>query len=469
MLNRGGALCRCGPASAWRALSFQPSKLKFVDKVRIRVRAGNGGNGCNAFESLGPTKRRPAGGHGGRGGDVTIVASKDVQSLALESHHFNAGHGQNGSGSGRHGRAGASREVRVPRGTVVKEVTRPFAFEDSAEQWEPLALRLGLIDAAEGVRVNGEADAGIEIEDHDPALSLAEFRSQFQTEYDLGEESTDAAEEEEELHVVADLDGDGAELVIACGGKGGVGNSVLKGRARDRHGQREQPLHKRQGQAGEERFFELELKTIAHVGLVGYPNAGKSTFLSAISRASPRVAAYPFTTLHPSVGHVYFEDDFVLTIADIPGLIEGAHRNVGLGHDFLRHIERTPVLLYVVDTAGTEGRAAEEDLASLQYELGQYDSELLERPSLVLANKMDLAENESAIHGPDDAGDSDTGTEVHEGTMAVHERLSQLRASTTMPVLPASALHDRDLDVVLQALRMMVEQDMAQDENESTR
>jgi GTPase len=151
-----------------------------------------------------------------------------------------------------------------------------------------------------------------------------------------------------------------------------------------------QPASKLPGRPGDARTIVLELKLIADVGLVGYPNAGKSTLLKAISNAKPTVAAYAFTTLHPSVGVVEYSDLERVTVADIPGLIDGAHENRGLGHDFLKHIERTKVLLYVVDAAGTEGRDPATDLRHLINELRLYDEELLTKPALVFANKHDL-------------------------------------------------------------------------------
>ncbi|MDT8391012.1 MAG: GTPase ObgE [Lentisphaeria bacterium] len=187
--------------------------------------------------------------------------------------------------------------------------------------------------------------------------------------------------------VVADLTEDGQEWVGAKGGSGGHGNRRFissKNRA---------PRIAGEGYPGEERELRLELKTIADVGLVGYPNAGKSTFLSAVSDAHPKTAPYPFTTRHPNVGVVEFDDYTRMTIADIPGLIDGAHNNVGLGHDFLRHIERCRMLLYVLDTAGVDTRNPADDLDHLKKELELYLPGLTDKPSLVVANKMDLPES----------------------------------------------------------------------------
>ena len=185
--------------------------------------------------------------------------------------------------------------------------------------------------------------------------------------------------------MLGDLDAPGARLLVAQGGRGGRGN------ARFASSTNRVPRYAEPGTEGEERELFLELKTIADGGLVGYPNAGKSTLLGALSAARPKVAPYPFTTLHPVVGVIEFDypDYTKLTLADIPGLIDGAHENVGLGHSFLKHIERTKVLIYVLDMAGTDGRDPVEDFHHLQNELELYQAKLTERPTLVAANKMD--------------------------------------------------------------------------------
>ncbi len=183
--------------------------------------------------------------------------------------------------------------------------------------------------------------------------------------------------------VLADLAHPGQEVVVARGGRGGRGNARFKGPTN------QAPRHAEPGKPGEERWLELELKLLADVGLVGFPNAGKSTLLSRLTAARPKVGAYPFTTLVPNLGVAEYQgESFVL--ADIPGLIEGAHRGAGLGHEFLRHVERTRVLVHVVDAAGTEGRDPVEDYRTVNRELELHDPELLYRPQVVAANKVDL-------------------------------------------------------------------------------
>ncbi len=186
--------------------------------------------------------------------------------------------------------------------------------------------------------------------------------------------------------LLADLSEDNMSFIVARGGKGGRGN------ARFLSNFNRAPKNSEPGEPGEEKEIFLELKTIADAGLVGYPNAGKSTLLRAISSARPKVAAYPFTTLHPNVGVVEYPDFTRLTVADIPGLIDGAHANVGLGHAFLKHIERTHLLIFVLDMAGTDGRLPWDDLRHLREELELYMKGLSGRPAIILANKMDVPE-----------------------------------------------------------------------------
>src|SRR5438876_330032 len=214
---------------------------------------------------------------------------------------------------------------------------------------------------------------------------------------------------------IVDLTRDGQEFVLCRGGAGGKGNVHFKS-SRNRA-----PRQYTEGEEGEQGHFLLELRTIADAGLVGYPNAGKSTLLRKVSAARPRVAAYPFTTLHPIVGVIDFPGYRRATVADIPGLIEGAHRNVGLGHDFLRHITRCQLLLFVLDVAGSERRSPIADLQNLRREIDLYDARLSQRPWFVIANKMDL---------PGAA----------ENLMALRNRFA------SVDILPVSALKDEGID-----------------------
>eukprot|EP00501_MAST-03F_sp_TOSAG23-6_P001920 GSMAST32.ASY1.ANO1.2000.1 assembled CDS len=235
-------------------------------------------------------------------------------------------------------------------------------------------------------------------------------------------------DEKEILRVVADLSEPGAEYLAAKGGHGGMGNGRFAGRQHLLSAQQKRQLY---GEAPEHSFLSLEMKSIADVGLVGFPNAGKSTLIRAISRAMPKVAAYKFTTLTPHIGIINFADGFTISVADLPGLIEGAHDNKGLGHEFLRHIERTKVLLYVVDAAGSEMRSPSDDLSALQLELEKYSPSLAKKKAMVVANKLDI-----------DPSVFSTDTRV-------------LRDCTSLPVIPISASEKtgvRKLSLMLRAL-----------------
>jgi len=292
----------------------------FVDYAKIYVKGGDGGNGIVAFrrEKYVPMGG-PAGGDGGRGGNVVLVADEGLSTLMDFKYrrHFKAERGAHGQGKNMHGASGEDLVIRVPVGTVVRD--------DST----------------------GE--------------------------------------------VLADLIQPGKEVIVARGGRGGRGN------ARFVSSVNRAPNIAENGEPGEERWIRLELKLLADVGLVGFPNAGKSTLISVISAAKPKIADYPFTTLVPNLGVVQTRHHESFVVADIPGLIEGAHQGAGLGHDFLRHIERTRVLVFVLDTAETEGRDCLQDYLVLRQELEAFNPELAARPFLIAANKMDLPEAQANL------------------------------------------------------------------------
>ncbi|MBD0372322.1 MAG: GTPase ObgE [Pyrinomonadaceae bacterium] len=284
----------------------------FIDRTKIRVAGGHGGNGVTAFrrEKFVP-RGGPSGGDGGRGGSVWLEADESFNTLLhlrYNPEHI-AERGRHGEGSNRTGREGSDITVRVPVGTQVYDAETGellYDFTRSGERW-----------------------------------------------------------------------------LAARGGRGGFGNShfaTSTNRA---------PRYHQEGSPGEEREFQLELKLLADVGLVGFPNAGKSTLISTISAAKPKIADYPFTTLEPHLGVVDLGEYHTMVVADIPGLIEGAHEGAGLGDRFLRHVERTKLLLHLVDVSSASGRDTVSDYETINRELKAYDEQLALRPQIVVATKID--------------------------------------------------------------------------------
>jgi GTP-binding protein len=357
---------------------FVPGKRKnlmFIDEIKIYARAGHGGKGCVAFHREAyVTKGGPSGGNGGRGGSVILQADHDLNNLIAQYYQprLIAKEGEAGMGKGMDGHAGKDLVIKVPCGTLVWKTADAHSPADKTE--------------------DEDAD---EAEDEKPmfktsATSRPVIRSaggQVAQEIDLSKEDGGASGSPgtEKGELAADLTEHGQEFVLCKGGRGGLGNRNFATAAR------QAPRFAQPGEAGDEGSYLFELRIMAEVGLVGYPNAGKSTLLTAISKARPKVAPYPFTTLHPQIGIVEYDDWKRLTVCDVPGLIEGAHMNVGLGHAFLRHIQRCKVLVLLLDMAGTDARAPWDDYKQLLRELELYDSALLEKPRLVVANKMDEA------------------------------------------------------------------------------
>ncbi len=331
----------------------------FVDQIKIFAKAGKGGDGALSFrrEKFVP-KGGPDGGDGGRGGSIVFHADPHVDTLTSFFYEpiLRAKNGEHGRGKQCYGKAAKDKHVKVPIGTLIYRLPASASpFAPKKKDWEEG-------DEAPAEEVEGEA---------------------FEGEEEESEAATLGGEAADELELVADLDYDGAEVVLCKGGDGGRGNIHFKS-SRNRVPRQFTP-----GGDGEEGHFLLELRSIADAGLVGYPNAGKSTLLGKISSAHPKVAPYPFTTLRPVIGMVEFDGYRRAPVADIPGLIEGASENVGLGHEFLRHIMRCRVLIFVVDMAGSEGRHPVDDLAQLRRELSLYNPQLPDRPWFVVANKMD--------------------------------------------------------------------------------
>lgn len=352
----------------------------FIDEIKVYAKAGHGGKGCVAFlrEAYRP-KGGPSGGNGGRGGSVILQADHDLNNLLNQFYQprLIAESGQGGMGKGMDGIAGKDLIVRVPCGTLVwklpskapelepeEEAELEEDDDESDEKAEkPLMLSTGKRPL---IRHSGNARA-VEID-----LSKEE------------DEPTDAAESDSEKgELVADLTEDGQQFVLCKGGRGGLGNRNFATATR------QTPRFAQPGEAGDEGDYRLEMRIMADVGIIGYPNAGKSTLLTAISKARPKIAPYPFTTLTPQVGIVEYPDWKRLTVCDVPGLIEGAHNNVGLGHAFLRHLRRCKVLVVLLDMAGTDNREPWDDYKQLLKELELYDPALMDVPRYVVANKMD--------------------------------------------------------------------------------
>jgi GTP-binding protein len=343
----------------------------FVDEIKVYARAGHGGRGCVAFlrESFRP-KGGPSGGNGGKGGDVILEADHDLNNLIQQYYQprLIAEEGHPGMGKGMDGPAGSDCLIKVPCGTLVWRQEMPPGPElvEGKESDAPSNLTTSVTQRPV-MRHTANATAM----EYD--LSRAESRQ------DKSAHSGSSTERE----LVCDLTTHGQRLILCRGGRGGLGNRNFA------TARRQAPRFAQPGEPGGEGHFVLELRTIADVGLVGFPNAGKSTLLAAISKARPRIAPYPFTTLTPHVGIVEFPDWKRITVCDVPGLIEGAHRNVGLGHAFLRHVARCKVIVVVVDMAGSDNRDPREDYACLIRELELFNPDLLLHPRIIAANKMD--------------------------------------------------------------------------------
>lgn len=382
----------------------------FVDHIKIYAKAGDGGNGCSSFrrEKFEP-KGGPDGGDGGRGGDVVLVVDGNTDNLRsyFFQPNYKAEKGRPGQGQKKTGRSGNHLILRVPPGTIVYrsvpnlpkfDPDNEFSGEETGDQdwsgkFSKSTRKKGMLDTGTGIPETAEENVAAPVPDDADdddifsgnELDEDDFGANGEDRHFDGSDALEAAHPYGE--VIADLTEDGQRFVLCSGGGGGKGNW------RFRTDTNQAPIEFTEGAKGDEGWFYLELRRIADIGLVGFPNAGKSTLLGALSNASPKVASYPFTTLTPMVGVVEFPGFLRTTIADIPGLIEGAHENVGLGHDFLRHISRCSYFLFVVDTAGVDQRDPVSDLEILRKEINLYDEELTTRPWFIVANKMDREES----------------------------------------------------------------------------
>ena len=288
----------------------------FVDIAKIKIKAGNGGDGAVAFHrEKYVASGGPDGGDGGKGGDIVFVVDDNLATLAdfRYKRKYAAKNGLPGEGSKKHGKNGENLEIRVPRGTIIRELSSGAIMADMSK-----------------------------------------------TE----------------------------RFVAAKGGNGGWGNRHFATPTR------QAPRFAKPGVPGEEWEVSLELKLLADVGLIGYPSVGKSSLISVVSQAKPKIADYHFTTLSPNLGVVYMGEGNSFVIADIPGLIDGASEGIGLGHEFLRHVERCRLLIHIVDISGFEGRDPKEDFENINRELKKFNPELADKPQIVAGNKIDMAEPE---------------------------------------------------------------------------
>ena len=343
----------------------------FIDRARIQVKAGDGGNGVVAFrrEKFVP-EGGPSGGDGGRGGHVIFFVDEGLRTLMdfRYRRHFKGKRGEHGQGKNMHGKRGDSLEIAVPPGTII--------YDD-----------------------------------------------------DTGEK-------------IADLVCKDDRVVVAQGGRGGRGN------ARFTTSSNRAPRMAENGEPGQQRWLRLELKLLADVGLVGLPNAGKSTLLAAVTEAQPKIADYPFTTMTPQLGVVRVSLDQSFVLADIPGLIEGAHEGAGLGHDFLKHIERTKLLIHVLDAAPLDGHDPLDDFYIIEEELASYNPLLANRPRMVALNKMDLLEDEEAVFRTQKTLE-EKGFEVFKISAATTQGLDALmqRAQIVLDELPEESEDEKDAEV----------------------
>ena len=341
--------------------------VTFIDKARISVKAGNGGNGCVSFHrEKYIAAGGPDGGDGGAGGHIILQVDDNLSTLMdfRYKRKYTAENGVDGMGQRKSGRDGKSLTIRVPRGTLVRDL-------------------------------------------------------------ETGE-------------IIQDMSGD-EPFVLCRGGKGGWGNTHFATPTR------QTPRFAKSGLPGEGMEVTLELKLLADVGLVGFPNVGKSTLLSVVSRANPKIANYHFTTLYPNLGVVYVDDGVSFVMADIPGIIEGASEGAGLGHEFLRHIDRCRLLVHVVDVSGSEGRDPVADFDAINEELKRYSPDLAKRPQIVAANKTDILEDPALLEALR-AHVEALGYPLVEISAAAHKGTRELvqLAAERLSVLPPIAVYEPD-------------------------
>lgn len=393
--------------------------MKFVDQVRVCVQAGRGGDGCVAWRREKYVPRGgPAGGDGGNGGDILLLGDESLTTL-LElryRQHLKAKSGEHGGTRDKNGRSGEDMEIRVPVGTVV--YVEGEATPGAPPPWVVEAAQKA--DAADdGLPPLPDSDGMENVylieDDRDPA------------QISLGmEEDDEMPDIPERGTVLGDITEHGQRLVVARGGTGGRGNIHF------RSSTNRSPDQAEPGTPGQAMWIRLELKLLADVGIVGYPNVGKSTLISRISRARPKIGAYPFTTLVPQLGVVSLGEKRSFVVADVPGLIEGASQGKGLGHQFLRHLERTQVLVHVLAPDPDPERDLLKDLDAIEDELTAYGPGFQGRPRVVALNKIDTLTDEA-------------------GKTRISELKRALRARN-IPLFPISAHTGEGVDTLMEAV-----------------
>ena len=433
--------------------------MRFIDRVRVQVRAGDGGGGAVAWrrEAHVP-KGGPAGGDGGKGGDVYLLADPQLSTLLDLKYrqHHKAESGRPGGGSSKNGRGGEDLILRVPLGTAVyyegpagaPGERPPWLPGDEGIVWKPGEAGREGEEGLENVWVVGgrelqaeafaeadedaldpEREALLELGAPPELVATGETISTSAQRRRMREKARRKGGREREEHelepgqLLADLDEEGQLVCVARGGRGGRGNVHFRS-STNRAPDRAEP-----GGAGEAMWLRLELKLLADVGIVGYPNVGKSTLIRKISRARPESGAYPFTTLVPQLGVVRLADERTMVVADVPGLVDGASEGRGLGHEFLRHLERTRVLLHLLAPDPTPGREPLRDLEALEGELRRYGEQFEGRPRVVALNKVDTPEGEQLI-----------------------KRTRKALRRRDIPLFPISAVTGEGIEALLEAL-----------------